>query len=119
MRPSAPKILLRSLLISYLFSAVLLLILAFGLYRLKLPEKQIRTAVFLIYVIACFFGGLAAGKAAGSRRFLWGLLSGLCYFLLLFVLSWGINRGTLPDFSHIMTVLACCLAGGTLGGMLS
>lgn len=119
MRPSAPGILLRSLLISYLFSALLLLALAFGLYKLKLPESQVTTAVLIIYVAACFLGGLLAGKRAGSRRFLWGLLAGLAYFLLLFLLSWAMSRGALPEFSNTMTILACCLAGGTLGGMLS
>lgn len=119
MRSSAPKIMLRSLLISYLFSGILLLVLAFALYKLKLQESQISTAVYVIYIAACFTGGLLAGKAAGSRRFIWGMLSGLCYFILLFVLSWVINRGTIPDFSQIMTILACCLCGGTLGGMIS
>ena len=119
MRSSAPKIMLRSLLSSYLFSGILLLALAFALYKLKLQESQISTAVYIVYIAACFTGGLLAGKAAGSRRFIWGLLSGLCYFILLFALSWVWNRRAMPDFSQIMTILACCLGGGTLGGMIS
>lgn len=119
MKPSAPGILLGSLLISYLCSALFLLALAFGLYKLKLPENQVGTAVLAIYVAACFLGGLLAGKRADSRRFLWGLFTGLAYFLLLFLLSWATGKGALPEFSHTMTILACCLAGGTLGGMLS
>ena len=119
MKPSAPGIFLRSLLISYLLSAILLLILAFGLYRLKFPESQIRTSVFFIYAISCMAGGFLAGKAAGTRRFFWGMLTGLLYFFLLFVLSTAINRSIPSDTAHIMTILASCLAGGTLGGMLS
>lgn len=119
MRPSATKILLRSILISYLLSAVLLLLLAFGLYRLKLPESQIRIFVFLIYAVSCVVGGFLAGKTAGVRRFLWGMLTGLIYFFLLFALSWAVNRTAPSDISHLTTILASCLAGGTLGGMLS
>lgn len=119
MKPSAPGILLRSLLISYLFSVLLLLALAFGLYKLKLPESQIGAAVLMIYAAACFLGGFFAGKRAGSRRFFWGLLAGLAYFLLLFLLSWAAAKGALPELSGAATILACCLAGGTLGGILS
>lgn len=119
MDSSKPKILLRSLIISYLFSAVLLLGLSFLFYRLKLKEAQINTAVYLIYVAVCFFGGLLAGKGIRSRRFFWGMLAGLLYFLVLYAMSWIMSRGTMPAVSRSMTVMACCIAGGTLGGMLS
>lgn len=119
MDSSKPKILLRSLIVSYLCSAVLLLALSFLFYKLKLKEAQINTAVYLIYGIVCFLGGLLAGKGIRSRRFFWGLLTGLLYFLVLYGVSWAMNRGTAPDFSRSMTVLACCIGGGTIGGMIS
>lgn len=119
MDSSKPKVLLRSLIISYLFSAVLLLTLSFLFYRLKLKEVQINTAIYLIYAVVCFFGGLLAGKGIRSRRFFWGMLSGLLYFLVLYAMSWLMSRGTAPELSRSMTVMACCIAGGTLGGMLS
>jgi len=119
MNRSITKTLLLSLLVSYLFSAVLLLALSFALYRLKLKEPQINLAVFLIYGIACLIGGLLAGKRAGSRRFFWGLLAGALYFAVLFAVSWISSHGLLPDFSRSMTVLACCSVGGMIGGMIS
>jgi len=57
MNVSGSKVLLRSLLASYLLSGVLLLILSFALYRLKLGEEQVNAAVYGVYVIACLFGG--------------------------------------------------------------
>ena len=73
MRPSATKILLRSLLISYLLSAVLLLLLTFGLYRLKLPESQIRIFVFLIMPSPVWPADFWQAKLPAS-----GVFSGAC-----------------------------------------
>ncbi|MCI9164075.1 MAG: TIGR04086 family membrane protein [Lachnospiraceae bacterium] len=121
MNVSGSKVLLRSLLAAYLLSGVLLLILSFALYKLKLEEAQIDAAVYGVYVIACLFGGFLAGKAALSRRFFWGMLTGILYFAVLFAISWLMNRQTVPvpDLTRAATVLACCAVGGTAGGMFS
>ncbi|MDD3252676.1 MAG: TIGR04086 family membrane protein [Lachnospiraceae bacterium] len=119
MNPSKPKILLRALLVSYLLSGVLLLLLAFALYKLRLSEKQISLSVYVIYAAACVLGGLISGKAIGNRRFLWGLLTGLFYFITLVLVSLALDRGNLTHYSGLLPVLACCAAGGTVGGMMS
>lgn len=119
MNHSIPKVLLRSLVVSYLLSGILLLALSFALYRLKLKEPQINLAVFLVYGIACLTGGLLAGKGIASRRFFWGLLSGILYFAVLFLVSWLMGHGAVPEFSRSMSVLSCCIAGGMIGGMMS
>lgn len=119
MIPSKPKALLRSLLISYILSGLLLLGLAFVLYKLKIKEAQINMAVYAIYVIACLIGGFLAGKQIGQRRFFWGMLSGLLYFLVLFAVSWILKDGGSFDMARVTTVMACCLGGGTAGGMMS
>ncbi len=119
MRPSKAVILFRTLFFSYLLSALLLLLLSFGMYKLNLSEKQAELAVFIVYGISCFAGGLIAGKSSGSRRFFWGFLSGASYFLLLLILSVLFQGGTLPELQHMTTVLAACLAGGILGGIVS
>lgn len=116
---SKPKALLRSLLVSYLLSALLLLALSFAFYKLKLGESQINLAVFFIYGAACLTGGFFAGKAIGSRRFFWGLLTGLLYFLILAAASFAAGNGMPEDLSRLSEVLALCAAGGTVGGMLS
>ncbi len=119
MNRSVPKILLRSLFISYLLSGILLLVLSFALCRLKLKEPQINLAVFLIYGIACLVGGVVAGRSIDNRRFFWGLLNGILYFAVLYAVSWLTAHGSIPDFSRSMSVLACCVAGGMIGGMIS
>ena len=82
------KPMLRSLLVSYVLSGILLAVLAFALYQLRLKEGQVNIMVYAIYFITCFLGGLTAGKGIRQRRFFWGLLSGLLYFLVLFAVSW-------------------------------
>lgn len=119
MRPAFSKIMLRSLLISYIFSGFLLLLLAFALYKLNLSEGQTDIAVCLVYTLACLAGGFIAGKTAGSRRFFWGLLSGLIYCLMLILLSILFQGGTLPDFQQTLSIMGCCMAGGMFGGIMS
>ena len=63
MRPSFSKILIRSLLPAYVLSCILLLLLAFVLYKLNLSESQTNTIIYIVYVAACMLGGLIA--AAG------------------------------------------------------
>ncbi len=111
--------LLRSLLLSYLLSAALLAALAFALYRLRLKEGQVNTLVYGIYFAACLLGGLAAGKRLRTRRFFWGFLAGLAYFLVLFAVSWAMNMGAAIDWNRSLTVLGACVLGGTIGGMIS
>lgn len=119
MGQSKPKALLRSLLLSYLLSGILLLAMSFALYKLKLKEAQINLAVYAVYAIACLAGGILSGKALQSRRFFWGLLTGLLYFAVLFAASWMMKRGMPFDTTRVITVLACCAAGGCVGGMIS
>ena len=65
--------LVRTLIITYIISAVLLSALAFALYRFRLPESQIALGVSAVYILSCLIGGFIAGKTIKSRRFLWGL----------------------------------------------
>ena len=121
MRISKPKVLLRSLAAAYLLSGLLLLALSFALYRLKLNEAQINSAVYAVYGAACLLGGYLAGRGIPSRRFFWGLLAGLLYFAVLLAVTWAMNRGQslTPDLTRSATVLGCCAIGGMAGGMMS
>ncbi len=120
MNSSKTGALIRALLVSYMVSGLLLLALSFALYRLKLKEAQINQAVFAVYGIACLTGGFVCGKITGSRRFFWGLSSGLLYFAVLFVLSQAVHHGASPIFSsRTAAVMLLCTAAGAIGGILS
>lgn len=119
MNSSPVKIMLRSLFISYLLSFLLLFALTFLSYRLRLAENQISLTIYAVYLISCLAGGYLAGKSIQQRRFLWGMLSGILYFVVLFIVSWLTAKDSLGNFNQIMTIMAMCTATGTLGGMLS
>ncbi len=119
MNTSKFQALLRSLLVSYLLSGILLLLLSFALYKFRLREEPINMTVYGIYVLSCLAGGWLAGKHLRSRRFFWGLLSGCLYFLVLLLISLAFSARMPFDTSRIAATLACCIGGGMAGGMLS
>ena len=110
---------IKSLLAAYIIAGVLLLILALLLYKLRLSESAVNVGVIAVYVISCFVGGFLEGKMMKNRRFLWGSLLGLLYFIILAVISLAVSQGLSGSSSHFITVLILCTAGGTLGGMVS
>lgn len=116
---SKPLSLLRSLFASYVLSGILLLLLSFLLYKLKLSKNQIHTGVYAIYVLSGFFGGFLAGKQIKTRRFLWGALSGFLYFAVLLLLSLLLHRGIQTGLPGILLCFGLCTGSGTIGGMIS
>ena len=111
--------LLKTLLLSYLLTAGLLLLLALLLYRFGLTEKTVSLCITGIYVLVTFLAGFLAGKREGNRKFLWGLLMGGLYFLVLSLVSFSVSQGITDVTGNFFTVLILCSAGGMLGGMLS
>lgn len=111
--------LVKSLLFSYIFTVLMLGVLAFLLYKLGLGEKTVSIAIIVIYVAATLFGGFFAGKSMGNRRFMWGLLLGGTYFIILAVVSLVVGKGNIQLGNSFFTTLVLCAGGGMLGGMLS
>ncbi|MCI8926514.1 MAG: TIGR04086 family membrane protein [Lachnospiraceae bacterium] len=110
---------LKCLLLSYLLTTGLLLLLALLLYRFELTEKVVSVCIIGIYILVTFLAGFLAGKREGSRKFLWGLLLGGLYFLILIVISLTVNQGMSEVGGNFFTVLILCCGSGMLGGMLS
>ena len=70
----------KGLLVSYVISAVLLLFLAFLLYKFSLPKQVIGIGVTAVYIVSTFIGGFLLGKHMKVKKFLWGLAIGMGYF---------------------------------------
>lgn len=107
----------KALLVSYLLTGGLLLLLAGLLYRFRLDEGKIQIGIILIYIVSCFAGGFLAGKMMKSRKFLWGVLLGLLYFLIMTLVSLAVNRGLQDGTTSYFTTFLLCMGGGMLGGM--
>ena len=110
---------LKCLLLSYLLTTGLLLLLALLLYRFDLTEKVVSVCIIGIYILVTFLAGFLAGKREGNRKFLWGLLLGGLYFLILIGISLIVNHGMGDVAGNFFTVLILCCGSGMLGGMLS
>lgn len=111
--------LLKCLLFSYILTAALLMLLTFVLYKFGLTEQIVSVAIIAIYVAATFFAGFITGKKMQNRKFLWGLLMGGLYFLILVVVSFIVNRSPGELSNSFLTTVVLCASGGMLGGMLS
>ena len=110
---------LKALLFSFIMTGILLLILTLLLYKAGLSEENINAGIILTYVISTFSGGFVIGKLIGVKKFLWGLLLGVLYFVLLMLISLGIYHSLQSDVVNLVTTFLLCAGGGMLGGMIS
>ena len=110
---------LKALLCAYVVTGILLLLLALFAYKLNLEEKQVTIAVMAIYLVSTFVGGFTIGKWNRVRKFLWGMLVGAGYFILLLLVSLGIYHSLKNGGVNAMTTMFLCIGGGLIGGMLA
>ena len=83
---------IKSLLASYIVTGILLLVLTFFMYKFELNEKIVSAAIVGIYVVSTLIGGMIIGKLTKSKRYLWGMVLGILYFVLLLLITLGICR---------------------------
>jgi len=110
---------MKALLVSYVLTGGLLLLIAGLLYKFQLDEGKIQIGIILTYILSCFVGGFLAGKMMKNRQFLWGVVLGLLYFLVMTLVSLAVNRELSGTSSGFVTTFLLCMGGGMLGGMLS
>lgn len=121
-RPGADRVALRivkALLCAYIVTGILLLVLTLLLYKAGLSEENVNAGIILIYVISTFSGGFVLGKLMKVRKFLWGLLAGAVYFVLLILISLGVYHSLQAEPVSLATSFLLCAGGGMLGGMVS
>ena len=63
------RVVVKSLIISYIITGILLLLTALLLYRLEPQQSMVSVGILVIYVLSSFLGGLLAGKGIRSRKF--------------------------------------------------
>ena len=110
---------IKSLLASYIVTGILLLGLTFFMYKFELNEKIVSAAIVGIYVVSTLIGGMIIGKLTKSKRYLWGMVLGIIYFVLLLLITLGVYRTLNGDSVSIVTSLILCAGGGMTGGMIS
>lgn len=113
-----PGAFIKSLLSAYLLSFILLLIFALLLYAFGGSQRILSIGIISIYIISTFVCGYLCGHMMKNRKYLWGSLSGLLYFILLFLLSFCFP-GAESQTSNTLTALIICVASAAIGGMLA
>ena len=103
--PSGGYTLIKSLLLSYLITAAALLLLAFLLFHFQLGEDKVTLGITIIYIASCLAGGFFAGKKMGNRKFLWGILLGICYGALLLGITLLVEHQLDSDTQRVLTTL--------------
>ena len=100
-------------------TGILLVLVSFVYYKMHISESSIRIGIIAIYFISTFIGGFIFGKIKEKNKFLYGMMVGAVYFVVLFLVSAIFAK----DFSGISSqtayALLSCLLGGMNGGMLS
>lgn len=113
------KHLFKALLASYIITGIFLLILALVLYKVSPPDGVIKIGIVFSYIFSPFIGGFILGKSEDNRRFFWGAILGIVYFLVIFMISIIMSQSLFDRGGMIAAVLSMCTLGGMLGGMIS
>ncbi|HWT75956.1 MAG TPA: TIGR04086 family membrane protein [Mobilitalea sp.] len=111
--------LFKGLVISYIITAFILLLLSFLMLKLDLPGAVVSGGINFAYIISAFTGGFFVGKKLEQRKFLWGLIMGICYFLILMLVCLMMNSTSALPLGGLFTVFIICSLSGMLGGMIS
>jgi putative membrane protein (TIGR04086 family) len=111
--------LLKGLLLSYIVTAFILLILSFLMLKLDLSSMVISGGIQFVYIISAFVGGFFVGKRVEQRKFLWGLVMGIFYFIVVMLISIFLNRSTPLSLGSLFIVFIISSLSGMLGGMIS
>ena len=114
-----PLQMIKALFLAYAVTAILLLLLAFLLYKLQLGESQVNLGIMIIYIVSCLAGGFYMGRKGKMRRFLWGMGLGAGYAVFLQAVTVLTERQGAMDLKEAVMTFFLCILGGALGGMLS
>ena len=112
------KLFLITTLTAIIITAVLLIISAFLLEKLGLSEGQVQILIYIIYLLSALAAGLIAGKMQREKKFMWGALAGLVWFVVILIISMILNNMAV-DASGLFPAVVCMVGGGMLGGMLA
>ena len=77
------KWLIADLICMYIITGLGLVLLAVLLEKMQQGETFVKVGIVIVYILSGFVGGLIAGKKMKTRKFLWGILMGAAYFVIL------------------------------------
>ena len=103
----------------YVVTFLGIVILAILLLMFQITENTVDVGILIIYILSGLSAGFIVGKRTESRRLLWGMVSGILYFLVLFMVSLILKQDMNDLGNDLTTTVLICVGSGMLGGILS
>lgn len=113
------RYIIKGLIFSYIITAIGLLILSLIMLKSDLSAGALGISIVIIYIISTISGGFLVGKKIKERKFIWGMITGIFYFVIIFIISLVMNKANSIPIGNLFTVFLISSLGGTLGGMVS
>ena len=96
-----------------------LIMTAFLLFKTDFGAMGVSIMLVATYVLSNLVAGWHMGRCVEKKQFLWGMLVGLGYFFMVFLVSFIGNQFFLGDLSKTIFVFFLCVCSGLFGGMVS
>ncbi|MCI5596245.1 MAG: TIGR04086 family membrane protein [Lachnospiraceae bacterium] len=111
-------LILKGLILSYGITGMILAFLAFGIWKWEFSDFAVNIGMIASYILAALFGGFYLGKKKKEKKFIWGILLGVCYIIILFVAALCLDGSLVILNRNTITTAFICILSGMLGGML-
>ena len=111
------KSLVSGVMIGYAITIIVFITYAILLTYTNLSEENISLVVTTTSIISVFIAGFDAARYQTKKGWLWGLLAGLIYGIILITIMIFMQGGII-SFSRGFSMLILSLAGGGLGGVI-
>ena len=108
----------KSITVSYLLTAVMLLLLSFIMYKCKVSMSGANSGILASYVLSCLIGGFIFSGCLAQKKYLGGALLGVVYFAVVYLVSAVWNQSIAAQMPGMLTAFLICVFSGMLGGMI-
>ena len=109
--------LISGVLIAYALTCIVFIAYAILLTYTDIQEKNISLIVTITTIVSVIIAGFDSAKGAADKGWLWGMIAGAIYALLLLCVMTWIRKAFIMD-SRAVTLIVLSLAGGGLGGVI-
>lgn len=111
-------LILKGLILSYGITDMILAFLALGIWKWEFSDLTVNIGMIAAYILSALFGGFYLGKKKKEKKFIWGILLGVCYILILLLAALCMDGSLVTLNRNTITTAFICILSGMLGGML-
>jgi len=103
--------------VAYAITCIVFIAYAIFITYTEMTTDSLPLVVTITSIVSALIAGYDAAKAAHKRGWLWGLVAGLLYAVILVIIGYWIGQDFAFDLRTITTLLLS-IAGGGLGGVI-